>query len=234
MTLPRLLLVLLLPAPFCAAGDAPAPRPSPLAPQPLLSSWFTVQTNLQTWSADFIQTRTFKSLTQPLVATGQVWFAEPNRFRWELGRPAQTIAVRAPDDLLIFYPRLKRVEKFPLTGQARGQWRDGLALLEAGFPRSEAALLSRFQILSQVTSNSVCALTLQPKSPPARRLMPQIRIEFTTNTLELCATELRFADGSTMRNDFQNGKLNPTLSSNLFNPPIDPAFKVVEPAKERK
>jgi len=167
------------------------------------------------------------------VATGQVWFAEPNRFRWELGKPAQTIAVRAPDDLLIFYPRLKRVEKFPLTGQARGQWRDALALLEAGFPRSEADLLSRFQILSQVISNSTCSLTLQPKSTPARRLMPQIRIEFTTNSLELSATELHFADGSSMRNDFQNGKLNPTLSTNLFNPPIDPTFKVVEPAKQR-
>jgi outer membrane lipoprotein-sorting protein len=199
----------------------------------LLSSWFNVQTNLQTWSADFIQTRTFKSLTQPLVATGQVWFAEPNRFRWELGRPPQTIAVRAPNDLLIFYPRLKRVERFPLTGPAQGQWRDALALLEAGFPRSENDLRSRFQILSQATSNAVCSLILQPKSAPARRLMPQIRIEFTTNTLELCATELRFADGSTMRNDFQNGKLNPPLSTNLFNPPIDPGYTVVKPVKEK-
>jgi outer membrane lipoprotein-sorting protein len=224
---------LLLPAPFCVAGAPPAPRPSPLATQPLLSSWFNVQTNLQTWSADFIQTRTFKSLTQPLVATGQVWFAEPNRFRWELGRPPQTIAVRAPDDLLIVYPRLKRVEKFPLSGPAQGQWRDALALLEAGFPRSEADLLSRFRLLSQTISNSVCSLTLQPKSASARRVMPQIRIEFTTNTLELCATELRFADGSSMRNDFHNGKLNPLLASNLFNPVIEAGYTVVAPMKEK-
>ena len=233
MRFSRLILLLLLPAPFCVAGAPPAPRPSPLAPQPLLSSWFSVQTNLQTWSADFIQTRTFKSLTQPLVATGQVWFAAPNRFRWELGRPAQTIAVRAPNDLLIFYPRLKRVEKFRLTGQAKGQWRDALALLEAGFPRSEADLRSRFTIQSQVISNDVCSLSLQPKSASARRLMPQIRINFTTNTLELCATELHFADGSAMRNDFQNGKLNPPLNPDLFNPPIDPGYRVVEPVKDR-
>lgn len=198
----------------------------------MLSSWFAVQTNLQTWSADFVQTRTFKSLTQPLTATGQVWFAEPNRFRWELGQPPQTIAVRAPNDLLIFYPRLKRVEKFSLSSQTRGQWKDALSLLEAGFPRSEADLLARFRLLSQAVSNEVCSLTLQPRSAAARRLMPQIRIEFATNTLELSATELRFADGSSMRNDFKNGKLNPTLVSNLFDPIIEAGYKVVEPVKE--
>jgi outer membrane lipoprotein-sorting protein len=212
-----------------AAERAAAPQGSTNS---MLSSWFAVQTNLQTWSADFVQTRTFKSLTQPLTATGQVWFAEPNRFRWELGQPPQTIAVRAPNDLLIFYPRLKRVEKFPLSSQTRGQWKDALSLLEAGFPRSEDDLLARFRLLSQAVSNEVCSLTLQPKSAAARRLMPQIRIEFATNTLELSATEMKFADGSSMRNDFKNGKLNPTLVSNLFDPVIEAGYKVVEPVKE--
>ena len=66
----------------------------------LLSTWFAAQTNIQTWSADFLQTRTLKSLTQPLTATGHVWFAAPNRFRWELGNPTQTIAVRGADEML--------------------------------------------------------------------------------------------------------------------------------------
>src|SRR5690349_18299515 len=65
----------------------------------LLTSWLAAQTNIQTWSADFVQTRTFKALAQPLTATGHVWFAEPNRFRWELGRPPQTIAVRAAQEM---------------------------------------------------------------------------------------------------------------------------------------
>src|ERR1017187_6525477 len=56
--------------------------------------WFAVQTNLQSWSADFTQTRSLKMLSQPLVATGKVWVTVPNRFRWELGQPAQTIVLR--------------------------------------------------------------------------------------------------------------------------------------------
>src|SRR5947209_20517031 len=91
---------------------------------PLLARWLAAQTNIQSWSADFLQTRTFKSLTEPLKDTGHVWFAEPNRFRWELGHPVKTIAVRASEEMLIIYPLLKRVERYPLTGGQLGKWRD--------------------------------------------------------------------------------------------------------------
>src|SRR6266700_862739 len=147
----------------------------------LLAAWLGAQTNIHAWAADFIQTRMFKSLTEPLTATGHVWFAEPNRFRWELGHPAQTIAVRASNEMLVIYPRLKRVERYPLTGNQAGEWRDALALLESGFPRSEAEINSRFRLLSQTLTNESCELALQPKSAAARKMMPQIKIAFATN-----------------------------------------------------
>src|SRR5881275_532448 len=83
------------------ACGAVAPAKSATALDPVLSSWLAAQTNFQTWSADFVQTRALKSLAQPLTATGQVWFAAPNRFRWEIGHPPKTIAVRATDEMLI-------------------------------------------------------------------------------------------------------------------------------------
>src|SRR2546429_550642 len=120
-----------------------------------LGAWLNAQTNIQTWSAEVVQTRALKSLTQPLTATGHVWFAAPNRFHWELGNPPQTIAVRDAGQMLVIYPKLKRAEKYPLTGEQTGQWRDTLALLEAGFPRSQSELESRFRLIAQTTSNNV-------------------------------------------------------------------------------
>src|SRR5262249_11440683 len=140
---------------------------------------------------------------RPLTASGHVWFAAPNRFRWELGNPPQTIAVRAAQELLVLYPRLKRVERFPLTGNQAGPWRDALALLEAGFPRSEAELASQYDILSQEVQNGSGRLVLQPKSASARRMIPRIEIGFDTGDFSLRSTELQFADGSSMRNDFK-------------------------------
>src|SRR6185436_8613889 len=76
----------------------------------VLDAWLATQTNLHTWTADLTQTRTLKTLTQPLTATGHLWFGTPNRFRWELGSPARTIAVRNADEMFVIYPRLKRAE----------------------------------------------------------------------------------------------------------------------------
>jgi outer membrane lipoprotein-sorting protein len=198
---------------------------------PEVSSWLAAQANIQTWSADFIQTRSFKTLTQPLKESGHVWFAAPNRFRWELGHPVKTMAVRAPKEMLLFYPRLKRVERYPLT-EAAGPWREAMGLLEAGFPRSQAEMESRFDIQSQRMNGTQCELVLQPKSAAARKMMPQIAITFDTKNAALLATELEFADGSKMRNDFSNPVLNPKLDDSMFSPEIPADYKVVEPLKK--
>jgi outer membrane lipoprotein-sorting protein len=199
---------------------------------PEVAAWLAAQPKIESWSADFVQTRSLKSLAQPLTATGHVWFQAPNRFRWELGHPAQTIAVREPDVMLVIYPRLKRVERFPLTGEQTGPWRDALALLEAGFPRSAAELEAQYNILGQEAKVGNVNLVLQPKSIAARKMMPKITIEFDTKDYALRATELEFADGSTMRNDFKNPELNPSIDSKKFAPEIPTDYKVVEPLKK--
>lgn len=199
---------------------------------PAVAVWLAAQTNIQSWSADFVQTRSLKSLAQPLTANGHVWFQAPNRFRWELGHPAQTIAVREPDVMLVIYPRLKLVERFPLTGQQTGPWREALALLEAGFPRSAAELETQYNILSQSPNDEGVEVVLQPKSAAARKMMPKITIVFSTHDNSLRATELQFADGSTMRNDFKNPVLNPSIDPELFQPPLPADYKMVEPLKK--
>ena len=192
-----------------------------------------MSTRVLGWSADFIQTRTFKALAQPLTATGHVFFAEPNLFRWELGNPAKTIAVRSPKEMLVIYPQLKRVERYPMSGEQAGQWKEAMALLEAGFPRSQAELESHFNILSQTIADTAEELALQPKSAMARKMMPMIRIAFDTQNFSLRSTELEFADGSRMRNDFKNPVLNPAVEKSSFEPPVPDGYKVVEPLKKQ-
>ena len=218
---------------LCAFLSVFAWQPPACGASSVLGAWLNSQTNIQTWSAEVIQTRALKSLAQPLTAAGRVWFAAPNRFRWELGNPPQTIALRQPDQMLVIYPKLKRAEKYPLTRDHAGPWTDTLALLEAGFPRSQSELESRFRIESEATVDGVHEITLQPKSASARRMMPHIKIAFATSDFSLRGTELQFADGSTMRNDFTNAVLNPKLDDSLFTPEVDPTFKVIEPLRQK-
>jgi len=119
-----------------------------------------------------------------------------------------------------------------MDGKAAGPWKDTLALLEAGFPRSAAELEARFKVESQSVTNGDCELVLVPRSSSARKMMPQIRIAFATNDFALRATELRFADGSTMRNEFGAATINGKLDEGLFTPELGAGYKVVEPLKK--
>jgi outer membrane lipoprotein-sorting protein len=57
-------------------------------------------------------------------------------------------------------------------------------------------------------------------------------VTVATNDFALQATELWFADGSRMRNDFTNAVMNPPLEGTLFAPPIPPDYKVTEPGAQ--
>src|SRR6266850_1343059 len=217
---------------LCSAITTRAQQSTGQTP-PIVTAWLNTQTNIQTWSADVTQIRTLKTLTQPLSATGHVWFAAPNRFRWEIGKPAQTIAVRTADEMLVIYPRFKRAERYSFGAQQSGPWKDTLALLEAGFPRNEADLNKQFRIKNLSTSNNVCELKLEPRSAAGRRMMPQLTIAFSTTDYMLRATELQFADGSTMRNEFSNPELNPKLDPALFMPQLGSDYTIVEPMKHQ-
>lgn len=208
------------------------------AQQTMLSSpvkdWLAEQTRLHTWSADLTQTRTLQSLTQPLVSKGHIWFAGPDRFRWELGKPPETIAVSTGTNLLIIYPRLRRVEEVTLTGPQTGQWRSALDMLEAGFPRNETELRDHYRILSQIGSNEVCQLELQPRSATIQQMVPRIQIDINVTNFSLAGTELEFSDGSTLRNDFYNVVLNPRLKKTIFAPVIPTNYAIIQPLNKTR
>jgi outer membrane lipoprotein-sorting protein len=199
----------------------------------LLDRWFAAQAKIETWSANVTQTRTLKALKDPLTTDGRVWFSAPNRFRWELGEPARTVAVRSGDTMSILYPLLKRAERYPLDESASGPWRDALTLLEAGFPRDRETLERQFELGAIEDGGEPVKLTLMPRSQNARKLISKVVIEFGRDSLNLHATELSFADGSKMRNDFRDAVINPPLEASLFSPAIPVDFKVTEPAAGR-
>jgi outer membrane lipoprotein carrier protein len=195
----------------------------------VLDAWFAAQKGVHSWSADFVQTRALKTLTQPLTATGRLWFEAPANFRWELGRPAQTIALRDGSEMYVIYPALKRAERYSLGAAAPREWRDAMSLLSAGFPSNRQEFESQFRVDSVSRSNGLWQLALEPKSKFARQMMPELRIGLATNDYALASTEMIFVDGSSMRSDFTNAVVNPALETNFFQWRPPPDYKVTEP-----
>ena len=198
----------------------------------VVNGWLQAQAGLKTWRAEFTQTRTLRTLRQPLVSTGRVWFSMPNQFRWELGAPAQTIAVRDERQMMVIYPRLKRAERYQLTGPEAGVLGEALALLDAGFPRDRASFDSRFQVKTLTQTNATWKLDLEPANPGTRRMIPLIQLTLATNDFFMLANEIVLPDGSRMRNDFSNATVNGALDAQLFKPELGNEYKVTEPMKK--
>jgi outer membrane lipoprotein-sorting protein len=195
------------------------------------NKWFEVQTNLQSWSGDFTQTRTLTVLNMPLITPGKVW-VKPGEFRWEIGQPVQTIVLRRPEELLIIYPRLKRAEKYALGAVPSGPMKDALSLMDASLPRDRASMEEHFRLVSAAVTNSILQMTLQPRSEAARKFIGQVVIGFHTNDYIIANTEMKFADGSTLQNTFTNIVLNQPLAADLFEATLPPDYTVAEPLKQ--
>jgi len=216
-----LCLSLLLSAPISHAADYDAQ----------FKKWFEVQTNLQSWSGEFTQTRTLSVLNQPLITPGKVW-VKPGEFRWELGQPVQSIILRTPDALLIVYPRFKRAEKYSLGVVPSGPMKDALALMDASLPRDRATMEEHFKLISADLTNSILEMTLQPRSESARKMIGQVKIGFHTNDYLIAMTEMKFADGSTLHNNFTNIVINQPLAPELFDEKLPADYTVSEPLKQ--
>jgi outer membrane lipoprotein-sorting protein len=195
------------------------------------NQWFAAQTNMQNWSASFVQTRSLVALSEPLKSGGKVW-VRPGQFRWELGHPPQTIVVRNPDELLIMYPRFKRAEVYALDKIPPGPVKDAMALLDVSLPRDRASMEKNFQLVSATISNAVLQMTLQPKSVSARQFVGAMEIGFHTNDFLIADSEMKFSDGSTLRNDFTNVVFNQPMEDKLFQTNIPPDYSVVEPLNQ--
>jgi outer membrane lipoprotein-sorting protein len=194
----------------------------------LLDKWLNKQAAIKTWTADVVQTRKIKSLVRPLESQGQVWFVQPNQFRWQLGSPPRTIAVRTQQELKIIYPMLKQMERYPFDNITNPAMQQALALLEVGFPTDPEYFHARYELLAVMTTGKGYQFELQPKDRQARRLLARVRLNVSSNDFALLATELEFPDGSIMRNAFSNHRLNVKIDASLFQ--IDAMdYQVVEP-----
>ena len=198
-----------------------------------LQAWLNQQARIKTWSADVVQIRKLKSLVRPLKARGRVWFSHPNRFRWQLGDPPRTIAVRKDDELLIIYPRLKQVERYATGKDIDPAWKQVLALLDVGFPSNAEAFFEQYELLSTRQTRKKWRFELRPAAEAARRLLDRVWVEASKQDFSLLTTELVFPDGSTMRNVFIHRQLNPDLDQALFDFEISEGYQVVNPLERR-
>lgn len=209
--LPGILLLFIVPSK--AAEIDPANRAA-------LDQWIARQAKIRTLSAEFVQTRTLRALRSPVAPTGRMWFRAPGDFRWELGTPARTIVIRKGGTVSFIEPKKKRASLSAADEMARQT-----GMMDFPFIATPAEFDRRFEIISLERDGDLCRAALRAKEGPAREHLKALKLVFSVSTGHLATLEMAFRDGSSLRNDFSNVKINEKLPANMFDYDLD-GFKV--------
>ena len=198
-------------------------RPLPAAGQPDLAPlkrWVTRQSEVRTVQADFTQTRTFHALRDPLAAPGHLWYGAALGFRWEIGDPPRTIVLRKGETGFMIQPLKKRAERLDGGNLDRG---GGHPLPMMNFPlaKNYDDFNRQFEVLSVTTTGNRCHAELLPRDPQARKYLEAFRLDFDAEDGRLLDFEIALRDGSSLRNEFSNVRLNGKLDPHVFNFDLD-------------
>jgi len=188
----------------------------PLDPTPI-RQWITKQQDLHTLSADFVQTRSFHALKSPLENKGHIWFREPDAFRWQIGDPAKTIALKQGDFMYLIDPAKQKATRSPANAMNKQAGMRGMPMMSFPMAKSYADFEKQFELLSLKTADGVCAISVLPRDAQAKKFLKQINLAFHTGDGQLVYFEMVIRDGSSMRNDFSNVHVNEKLDRALFN-----------------
>lgn len=192
------------------------------------SAWWKTQAGIKTWRASFDQTRSLATVSKPLKTTGRVWYAAPDFFRWEIGSPPQTIALRASNAVWIVYPKLRRAERYALGGASGQAWAGMASIFEAGFPQSRQSLDAQFRELERSSSQGLFSLSLAPRKAMARRVLSKLVLGIRGDSHALSFTAMHLADGSVLRNDFRDAESNTAIPDEARRLPDLEGYEIVE------
>ncbi|MGK0189238.1 MAG: outer membrane lipoprotein-sorting protein [Verrucomicrobiales bacterium] len=192
-----------------------------------VKQWIEKQAAMKSAVVSFTQERRLRSLKRPIVKQGKFWFQAPSTFRWELGQPAEMIAVqKEKKDLFVVRVKENIVEQHPYEKVVEEGSRNGLSFLESGFPRDLAQFQKNFEILSVKENQGFHEV--QTKLTDRRASLGCRKIVFFLDlkSYEMRHVHLYFRDGSIVTNRFQSIEKDATIAASKFE--VDTAGRTVE------
>jgi len=201
---------------FILLGMSARAEEIPAASLAPIKKWISQQSNVRTLSADFVQTRRLRMLRDPVIRSGRFWFQAPGSFRWELGVPPETIAVRGKDAVFLISAKARKfTRQDPSAPAAKGGLPD-LPMMEFPMARDYTDFARRFEVRSLKVEDSHCTANILPRDARAQKFLEKVEVVFNTETGTLFAFEICLRDGSALRNEFSNVQVNREIDPATF------------------
>lgn len=177
-----------------------------------LDAWLRRQVSVTTLDASFVQERRLPALKAPLSTPGRLTFAKPDKIRWQLGEPAETLAVADGTTITLMDIPTKTARRIALDSPQALRF----SLLSGKAFQSPEMFYATFDLIESRVIAGIHQYTVKPKDRRLRGQVPWIFLDIDPRKNELRALEMELQDRSRLRTVFNNPRFDQKLDASLF------------------
>ncbi len=181
-----------------------------------LDAWLKRQMTIHSLDADFSQERKLPALKKPVVIQGKISLLKPNKMRWQLGDPVETLVVSDGRTLTLIDTAAKTARRTGMSSPQAARF----SLLSGKAFESPESFQQAFEIIESRISSGIHQYTLKAKNRKVRMQVPWIFLDIDPEKNELRAMEMELQDKSRVRTVFRNTRLNGKPDETLFKPEL--------------
>jgi outer membrane lipoprotein-sorting protein len=189
---------------------------SSLAENAPLDAWLKRQASITSIDSEFTQERTLPSLKTPIRTPGRLSFSKPDKIRWQLGSPVETLAIADGRFLTLIEIAAKSARQTDVNSPQAARF----SLLSGKAFQSTDAFYQTFELIESRVNSGIHQYTLKAKDRRIRSQIPWIFLDIDPAKNELRALELELQDRSRLRTVFHHPRFNGKLDDSLFRPDL--------------
>jgi outer membrane lipoprotein-sorting protein len=223
------LLALLLVPQSLLAASAPATErlgasavTDPVEVNALLQRFDEAQMRSQTLIASFVERKRLHLLVDEQVQSGTFYYTKPDRFLWEYTQPDGKVILISSEQLLIYYPKLKKAEEVDISRYSKRIMR----FFGLGQPTAELRKYYDLTLAEDPQVPDTYLLLLDPIKKRVAKRLDSIRIWIDRDLMIPRQIEYVEADGDSTRFLFRNIEINSTISPARYDVKIPPDVQV--------
>ena len=181
-----------------------------------LDAWLKRQVSITTLDAGFTQERKLPALKNPTTTSGHLSFSKPDKIRWQLGEPIETLAVSDGTTLTLIEAATKTARQTGVNSPQAARF----SLLSGRAFQSPENFYQAFEIIESRVDSGIYQYTLKAKDRRVRAQIPWIFLDIDPEKNELRAMEMELSDKSRLRTVFSKPRFNLKLDESLFKPDL--------------
>lgn len=178
---------------------------------------------ITTLKAQFIQTKVFTLFDEKEVSKGTLYFAQPERIRWQYSEPDRSSTVINGERGWSVFPDIKQVQTFELEGSKTNK-----VLSIVGFGRCGALLTESFEVSLSPGKKGALVLAMKPTDKDITPYFSRVDLTLDGRDYLPRRIELHEKAGDILVFEFSDLDRNIELNKSMFDCVVPDGYEVVE------